>query len=208
MKLCGKPIIYYSLKALERSRYVNDIIVVVNKRDIKRAGLLARNYSINKIARIVEGGEMRFDSVFNGLRNIDNKTDIVLIHDCARPFTKTDLINKSIRAADKFTAAIAAVKATSTLKEVSPNYTINETLNRDSIYIAQTPQVFKRELIISAYGKAKKAGFKPTDDSAVVEKFGGRVKIVEGSQTNIKITTKEDMVLAKAILKNKNRISM
>jgi len=144
--------------------------------------------------------------VYNGLKKISADTDWVLIHDSARPFIDRKSITKVISTAKKTGAAILAVPVKATIKSIKATGFVNTTLERSNLWEIQTPQVFKKELILEAYKKYSK--IKVTDDASLVERLGKKVKIVLGSQENIKITTKEDLVLAQAIAGRKRRCSI
>lgn len=200
--LGGKPILAHTLRALEGCAFVNNIILVVSRDKLKACARLVKKYKFKKICTIVHGGEKRFDSVKNGLSRVKDAS-FVLIHDGARPFIDRELIKKVFIAAKKYGAALCATASKQTLKSVNGNLFIKETPERKFIWEAQTPQAFKRDLIVKAYKKSKNRN--ATDDSCLVEKLGHKVKIVEGSSRNIKITTPEDLALARVLIKNPRR---
>ena len=152
-----------------------------------------------KVNKIVAGGKTRFDSILCGLRSIPETANLVFIHDGVRPFVTPEEIERVGKEAQTFDAAILAVRQHETLKRVEAGFII-ATLDRDKIYVAQTPQAFKYEAIISAYIQALEQKRTFTDDAAVCEAYGISVRIVEGSTANIKITTPEDLELAKKLL--------
>ncbi|MBN2831173.1 MAG: 2-C-methyl-D-erythritol 4-phosphate cytidylyltransferase [Candidatus Omnitrophica bacterium] len=197
-RLGAKPVIYYSLLTLNRHPGINEIIVVASRNNIKEISAIIRRYKINKVKKVVLGGKERKDSVFQGLKPLSPDTGYVLIHDGARPFISAGMVSSVLGAAKRFGAAIVGAPVKYTVKEVFDN-TVVKTLNRESLWEIQTPQVFKKKLILEACKKAKR--LKVTDDAMLVEKLGGRVKVVFGSYSNIKITTAEDLILAEAILK-------
>jgi len=208
-KACAKPIIIYSLEVLSKHPLVKDIIVVVNNKNAKGVISKIRQYHINKVKRIVQGGLRRQDSVLNALSVIDGKTDLILIHDAARPFIYSDTITSAIEEAKCHGAAIVGVPVKATIKkvvtrspcqEVTRKTIVKETLDRSGLWEIQTPQVFRKDLILKAYKKLGKRTV-ATDDAMLVEKLGARVSVVLGSYDNIKITTPEDLVLAEAIAK-------
>jgi len=196
--LGGKPILANTLKALESCKFIDDIIIVVSGNKLKACSKLVKKYKFRKIYAIVRGGKKRFDSVKNGLSKIKNAS-FILIHDGARPFIDRKLIKKVFVAAKKYGAALCATASKQTLKSINRNLFIKETLERKFVWEAQTPQAFKKDLITKAYKKSKNRN--ATDDSYLVEKLGHRVKIVKGSCRNIKITTPEDLTLARAFKK-------
>ncbi len=158
-------------------------------------------YNFSKVQKIIDGGETRQDSVYNGLKALSPDVDIVVIHDGARPLVEETLIQDSIEAAQKNGAVIAAIPLKDTVKKSQKNFFIKETLNREEIWRAQTPQTFKYDMILSAYHQAYKDKFCATDDAAIVERYGHKVKMIIGSEENIKITTPFDIIIAENFLK-------
>jgi len=197
--LNSKPLVFYALNILNRSPQINEIIVVANKRNINRISSDVCKYKFRKVNSIILGGKERQDSVSNGLKEISEKADLVLIHDAARPFINNVLVSQVINAAKKNKAAILGVKIKATIKESDSSLKVKRTLDRNRLWEIQTPQVFNRDIILKAYKKF--SNHKVTDDSMLVERLGVGVKIVPGSYSNIKITTPEDIALAKMIIK-------
>ena len=156
--------------------------------------------NFKKKVSTVEGGSYRQDSVRNAIKCSNKKNQIICIHDCVRPFISKSLIQKAIKKCISSDAVIVAVPSTDTLKETK-DLKIKKTINRDKIWKAQTPQVFKRSIIEDVLFDLKYENFFYTDESSLVEQAGYDVSIVEGSPLNIKITTKDDWLLAKAIFK-------
>jgi 2-C-methyl-D-erythritol 4-phosphate cytidylyltransferase/2-C-methyl-D-erythritol 2,4-cyclodiphosphate synthase len=156
---------------------------------------------VSKPLRIVAGGPRRQDSVLNAFRATSERSDVIVIHDAARPFASADLISRTIRAAVEAGAAVAAVQSRDTVKRAGPalHRIVAETLARDTIFLAQTPQAFRREVLASALGAGERAGADATDEATLAERAGHEVRLVEGEATNIKITTPDDLVLARAI---------
>lgn len=147
---------------------------------------------------IVAGGAERSDSVRNGLARVQTDVDFVAVHDAARPLLAKEWIDRVFKAAEKTGAAIPGVRVTSTLKRVNANGLIEQTVSREGLWEAQTPQVFRRELLMQAY--SKQGTLKPTDEAQLVEQLGHPIAMVEGSSINMKITTPEDLRLAEAAL--------
>jgi 2-C-methyl-D-erythritol 4-phosphate cytidylyltransferase len=199
VKIGKLPVIIYSLNTLDRHPEIDEIIVVVNAKHQRAIIRLIKNYSFTKIKSFVLGGRRRQDSVYNGLKMVSGNSDWVLIHDSARPFIDGETIAKVILAAKKTGSAIVAVKPKATIKFSQKNNMVKETLARDNLWEIQTPQVFKKELILQAYKKYAKA--KVTDDASLVEKLGKQVLLVQGRYENIKITTAEDLLFAGLIAK-------
>jgi 2-C-methyl-D-erythritol 4-phosphate cytidylyltransferase len=181
---------------------VKDIIVVVNAGNKKRIAAAIRRHRIGKIARLVLGGPLRQDSVRNGLRVLSSRADLVLIHDAARPFIDAGMVSAVIQKARTSGAAVAAVPVKATIKRAR-NRQVKETVDRRNLWEIQTPQVFKKDLILRAY---RKFGSKSvTDDAALVEKLKAPVDLVMGSYFNIKLTTPEDLSLAEGIIRTWKR---
>lgn len=200
----SRPIIVHSLEKFSVNPLVRDIILVVNSVNKERILKKVRQYKIKKIKAVVFGGSQRQDSVRRGLEALDRKSDLVLIHDAARPFVHSRQITAVIREAKKSGAAILGVPVKATIKKVSrPGFRVpgkilvRETIDRSNLWEIQTPQVFRKDLILKAY---QKFGRRPvTDDASLVEKLGAKVRVVMGAYSNIKITTPEDLIIAKAI---------
>lgn len=206
VKLGSLPLIIYSLKCLMICPLIKEIILAVNSSNVLDIKKSIRKYKISGIRKIVLGGLIRQDSVYNGLNAIDKRADFVLIHDSARPFIDKKQVSLAINEAKKCGAAIVGVPVKATIKEVHSLQStvhgmllVKKTLNRENLWEIHTPQVFKKDLLLEAY---KRFGNTPvSDDAALLEKLGCKVRVVFGSYSNIKITTPEDLVLAEAILK-------
>lgn len=198
-RINSKPVIIYSLETLSRHPWIKDIILVVNSKNSKSIIKEIKKYRIKKIEKIIQGGRRRQDSVFNGLKALDNDTHLVLIHDAARPFIDKHTLTALIKTAKKSGAAIAGVPVKATIKRVSDKFIVKKTIERKGLWEIQTPQVFKKNLILRAYKKFCKQD--ATDDALLVERLGEKVSVVLGSYNNIKITTPEDLKLAKVIAK-------
>ncbi len=198
VKLAGKPLIVHTLKALSRAKIIDAIIVAAEPALVGRFERLVKRYRLAKVAAVVPGGARRTDSVRNCLAHIGSSFDVVLIHDGGRPFIDSRTITRSVAIARKYGGCLVAVPENDTVKLVGNDLFIRKTLDRSRIFRAQTPQVFRRDLIKKAYAAKSAAG--ATDDAGLVERAGGRVKILAGSYRNIKITTKEDLKLAEVLI--------
>jgi len=198
----GKPILAYTLEKFERCKLIKKICLIVNQeeRDLCSKDIILK-YNFSKVQELIAGGKTRQDSVYNGLKALNPDADIVVIHDGARPLVEETLIQNSIRTAQKYGAAIVAIPLKDTVKKSGKDFFINKTLNREEIWRAQTPQSFKYDIILSAYHQAYKDKFFTTDDAAIVEKYGHKVKMIIGSEENIKITTPFDIIIAENFLK-------
>ncbi len=203
VKIGNRPAIIYSLSAFDKHPDIDEIILDLNVKNQAQITKAIKKFRFKKISSFVIGGKRRQDSVYNGLRRISKKSNWVLIHDSARPFINKQEITKVVLAAKKTGAAILAVPVKATIKSVKYGLMVDKTVDRSNLWEIQTPQVFKKDLIIKAYKKYSKNNV--TDDATLVERLGKKVKVVQGSYDNIKITTKEDLLIAQAIA-NKNAI--
>ena len=201
MDLAGKPVAAYSLDLFERCKLIDEVILVVSEDYLAySSGELVDKYAYKKIHKITTGGESRQESVFAGLSACPPTSDIVVIHDAARPLLTMDLLERTIMKAEETDAAILAVPAKESVK-LSDGETVTRTLLRDSVWIAQTPQTFKFEKILDAHRRGEAAEYEATDDSELYEKYRGQVAVVRGSYNNIKITTQADFILAREIIR-------
>ena len=211
MDLCGTPVVIHSLMAFEKNKNIDNVVVVTAKEDVHRMLLLSLRYNLRKVKNIAEGGDMRFKSVYSGLKTVSGDTDYVLIHDGARPLISQELIDRCCEYVSIFKACVAAVPVTDTIKIADDKMFIKETVDRSRLWAVQTPQAFSYSLIMRAYNKLydtiREYNSDPsriTDDAMIVENMGDcRVHFVPGEYSNIKITTKEDMVTAAAFIRNR-----
>ncbi len=196
-----KPIFFYTLEKFYKLKRIKEIVFVVNKEDLSTViEKWSDELKTYKVTKIIAGGERRQDSVYNGLSQLDPNTKIVLVHDAVRPLVNNNVIETVIKKVDEKGAAIVASPMKSTVKKVNSSLEIIKTVPRHDLWMAQTPQGFKRDLIVNAYNEIKGTNLEFTDDAEVVEKAGHTVEIVLGSYDNIKITTREDLKLAELIL--------
>ncbi|MCS7281482.1 MAG: 2-C-methyl-D-erythritol 4-phosphate cytidylyltransferase [Desulfobacterota bacterium] len=199
--LDGKPIIVNTLEIFEECRAIHDIYLVVNQKDLPIfQEEVLEQYKFSKLSKIVIGGRLRQDSVRNGLEAIDCKCDIVVIHDGARPFVSPSFIEKSVALMELYDAIIPGLPVKETIKVVSKEGFVQKTLERSSLWSVQTPQTFKYDLIIKAYRDGMEKKLFGYDDSTFIEYLGKKVKVIEGSPFNIKITTPEDLIIAQGLL--------
>lgn len=201
LKLSGKPVLYYSMKAFEDSE-IDQIILVTGAGEEEKVRLnLVERYGFHKVTKIIPGGAERYDSVYCGLEAAQ-ETDYVLIHDAARPLVTKALIREMLKTVQKSRACVCGVPSKDTMKEVSSDGTVQKTLERSTLWNIQTPQAFEYSLIIAAYKKLfELTDIGITDDASVVEQMTKvPVRIVPGSYDNIKITTPEDLAIAKVLL--------
>ena len=211
MLLDDKPVIFYALYSFEKSN-IDEIVLVVGAGDEENVRKdIVEKFGFKKIKKIVAGGKERYHSVYNGIKAVSADTDVVLIHDGARPFTDPSLINKCIEAGLKDEACVVAVKAKDTIRICDESGMAVSTPDRSSVWQMQTPQVLSYKRAVSAFQKLMenedellRKGINITDDVMVAEYFEKiPVKMIEGSYENIKITTPEDLLFAGGILKKK-----
>lgn len=205
LMLDSSPIIVHTLKVFQDLNDIDEIILALPQKDLMLMRQeLVEQYGLTKVKHAVAGGRQRQDSIKNCLEAIQGGCEIVLIHDAVRPFITEKIIRDVIETAGKTGAAIAAVKVKDTIKATGQGHVISSTVPRNTLWLAQTPQAFEYELIKNAYKTAYHDNFYGTDDASLVERLGIEVKIVEGSYTNFKITTHEDMMIAEALMQVRN----
>lgn len=205
LDLNGKEILSHTILAFEKNKYTDEIIIVTSEDDIPTVEQIVKRESFKKVAAITTGGKERSDSVYNGLMCATG--EFVLIHDGARCLITDEQITAVINDAKKYGAAALGVKVKDTLKTVDENGMIISTVDREKTVHIQTPQVFLREEILALHKKIKENNISVTDDCAVFEHFGKQVYVTEGSYDNIKLTTPEDIITGREILKKREDIS-
>lgn len=199
--LRDKPILVHTLQRFEHCPDIDEIALAVPEQSIAEIETVLSHYRLHKVSKVTVGGEKRQDSVYNVLKKIPAKlSDIVLVHDGVRPFVEPKRISHLIKVCKEYNAAVLAVQPKDTVRRSAGGDFFDQTLDRNALWLVQTPQAFRAELLLKAYEKAKKEKFYSTDEAALVERIGAKVKIVEGSYDNIKITTQEDLELGKLIL--------
>ena len=201
LPLGGKEILAHSVEKFEKAEKIRDIVLVTGEDSLQDVREMAQEYGWKKIVSVVAGGKERQDSVWNGLQAVSDDTDIVLIHDGVRPFVTEDILNHSIETAVEMGGCVAGVPAKDTIKVCNGENVAVATPDRSTLWQIQTPQTFRKDLIMQAYQKAKVEGFVGTDDASLAEYCGCPVKVIMGSYRNIKITTKEDLLIGEAFLK-------
>jgi 2-C-methyl-D-erythritol 4-phosphate cytidylyltransferase len=201
MSINGSPVLAYSLSFFEQLKMVDKIVVVTGEgeQEFCQKEIITK-FKFNKTS-IVPGGKERQDSVWAGLKTLGEDTDLVAVHDGARPLLSLDVFTKLLAEADKWGAAIPGITCKDTLKMVDRDGFVRKTMDRDSVFAIQTPQVFKFNELVIAYQQAYEEGFRATDDASLFENYIGRVKVVQGDYNNIKITTPEDISIAEALLR-------
>lgn len=198
MTIAGKTILDTTLYKFEKSNEVDEIILIVNKDDMEFVmSDIAVNY--DKITIVKAGGSTRTESVFEGIKALSNNSSIVLIHDGVRPFVSYNLISNCVEGAYNYEACIPVTDVVDTIKEVSEDGIVQNTLNRSHLKAVQTPQSFDYELIKECYVRAVTEDISFTDDASIVEYYGHKVKTIEGLARNIKITTPLDLRIAEIL---------
>ncbi|MBE6842789.1 MAG: 2-C-methyl-D-erythritol 4-phosphate cytidylyltransferase [Ruminococcus sp.] len=194
----GIPVIVHSMLAFEKCKSILEIIVSTKKENMDIIKELADKYNITKLAHVTEGGNTRQESVFNGIRKISDHAKMIAVHDGARPLVKPEHIEKTISDARIFSGAVLGVPVKDTIKVVSEGL-IMDTPPRSSLYITQTPQIFKRSVYMRGMEFALRNGLDFTDDCQLAEAIGAKICMTTGDYTNIKITTPEDIAIAKIL---------
>jgi 2-C-methyl-D-erythritol 4-phosphate cytidylyltransferase len=203
LELAGTPILFHTLKAFEACDVIQEIVVVISARESAAFLELSGKYGLRKLARVVPGGSTRAESVLKGLQTVREATaEIVVVHDGVRPFVTSDEIARTVEAAKREGAAILVSAPVDTMKEVREGKVI-QTLRREDLRNALTPQSFRYELLRRAYEKVDVLDPELTDESSIVERLGVSIAIVEGSSRNIKITREADLAIAEAIFKSR-----
>jgi len=198
LEIQGKPLLHHTLTVFASCKLIDYVVLVMPPTDVDEMGEdWLKKYEI--VREVVVGGEQRQDSVYNGFNSLEEGTDIVVVHDGVRPFTTPQMITATVEAAQQHGAAITAIPVSDTVKQAADGF-VTQTVPRDGLWRVQTPQAFQRGLLQQAFKKAKKDSYYGTDEGSLVEYLGERVKIVPGSELNIKITRKEDLVLGESLL--------
>lgn len=206
IELDGKPLIYYALKTFQDSEIIDEIILVVGEGQVSYAREeIVEKYGISKVSTVVEGGAERYDSVWQGLKAIeeDQEAAFVFIHDGARPFVDEAVLRRGYESVKQFRACVAGMPSKDTVKLVDEDTFAVNTPERKYVWTVQTPQIFEKNLIVEAYARLmQEEHAQVTDDAMAVElMMKAPVKLFEGSYENIKITTPEDLRVAGAFLK-------
>ncbi len=190
----GKPLFIWAIEPFESLKEINNILIVTRREVFERVESYIQKFHIKKVSKIIEGGKERQDSVYNALKALPDDTDIVLIHDAARPLVSEELIKNILKClTTSIDGVIPSIPLTDTIKWIKKANLVGGTINRDVLRAVQTPQAFWYKKLISAYVNAYKEGFYGTDDASLIERYGGAVVVAKGDTKNIKITTKEDL---------------
>lgn len=200
--LGGKPLIAYSLDALHASDRVGSVVVVLSDANIEQASRLVAEGRYHKVTAICLGGKRRQDSVRKGLDSLPD-AEWIVVHDGARPLVDARLIERGLTEALLTGVAVAAVPVKDTIKAANADMVVTQTLGRDTLWIVQTPQVFRSDILLEAH---ETVDDDVTDDASMVERVGGKVRLFMGSYENIKVTTSEDLSVAEALLMRRARL--
>ena len=198
LEIQGRPLLHHTLTVFASCKLIDYVVLVMPRADVDEVGEdWINKYKI--VQEVVVGGEQRQDSVYNGFNSLEKGTDIVVVHDGVRPFTTPQMITATVEAAQQYGAAITAIPVSDTVKQAADGF-VKQTVPRDGLWRVQTPQAFQHGLLQQAFKKAQKDSYYGTDEGSLVEYLGERVKIVPGSELNIKITRKEDLVLGESLI--------
>jgi 2-C-methyl-D-erythritol 4-phosphate cytidylyltransferase len=201
LALGGEPLVVHSLRVLQNSPVIDQIVLAVPQTDLDYClNDLAVRFGFSKITKAVAGGKERQDSVRHALERVPVETEIVVVHDAVRPFLTEQMVAEVVEAARRVGGAIVALPMRDTVKQVGTEHRIERTVDRKSLWLAQTPQAFRRDRLLDVHRKAHAEGVHATDDAFLFEWAGHPVVVVEGSGENIKVTRPEDMVIGEAIL--------
>lgn len=201
LPLGNKPMLAHTLLAFQRSVEIDEVIPILSEDDMEECLKdIIERFHITKVRTLVVGGRERQDSVYNGLQKVGPDAEVVLVHDGVRPFVTQEMIKETIEIAMKGECVTVGVPLKDTVKEVNANGIVKRTLERSSLWAIQTPQAFPAKILRRVYDEAYKRGFYSTDDSALAEHAGYKVRVIMGSYENIKITTPEDLVFAEELL--------
>ena len=207
LPICGRPMVLRTLDRFFATRTVERVVLVIAANDLSRCETMLRDdSSLGKCAWLLQGGgATRQQSVSKGLEKIDANTELVIVHDGARPFVSPGLIDRCVEAARDKSAVVVGLQARDTIKTVSGDRWVQTTPNRNSLWEIQTPQVFRTDWLVEAHDRAVRDGVDATDDAMLLERMGKPVFVLDGERTNFKITTPDDVWLAETLIRE-NRI--
>jgi 2-C-methyl-D-erythritol 4-phosphate cytidylyltransferase/2-C-methyl-D-erythritol 2,4-cyclodiphosphate synthase len=194
------PVIIHTIRAFEKASSIDRILLVLPESEMEPSKELIAGYGPKKVIRLTAGGRERQDSVRNGLMAVEPDIDMILVHDGVRPFVSEELIDTAVSEAAKHGAVSVGVPVKDTIKSTGADFRVKDTLDRKNLWITQTPQVFKRDILEEAYKRAYADAYFGTDDASLVERLGIPVVMVPGSYQNMKITTPEDLLYGEYIL--------
>ena len=198
LELQGKPLLHHTLQVFSVCEVIDYVVLVMPQADVDESGdEWLHGYDV--VRKVVAGGPQRQDSVYNGFQALEESTEIAVVHDGVRPFTTAEMIKETVEAAAQHGAAITAIPVSDTVKQVVEGF-VERTVPREGLWRVQTPQAFQCGLLQKAFAKAREDSYYGTDEGGLVEYLGKQVKIVSGSELNIKITRKEDLILGESLL--------
>ncbi len=197
----GKPIIVHTISVFQSDPQCEEIVLAVNEKEHEAFRILIEEHALTKVTRVVTGGQERQQSVYEGLKALDGDK-IVLIHDGARPFFTHQVAREAAQAAAYYDGAIVAVPVKDTVKQVE-DLKVQKTIDRSSLWAVQTPQAFRLSVIKEIHQWAEENEVIGTDDASLVEMKGRTVHVIQGDYWNVKLTTPEDLIFARAILREK-----
>ena len=203
-KLAELPVLARTLAPFQACEAIHEIVVVTAADKLEEVAELCREYSIGKVSKVIAGGKTRMESSLIGVSAVKASAKLIAIHDAARPLVTEAVIKRTVCAAAQYMAAVPVIPSVDTLKVVSEKDRIVGTIDRNTVYRVQTPQVFDAVLIKGALTKASEKGLALTDDSAAMDMTGFQTYTVAGEEDNIKITTPRDLIIAEAILKSRD----
>ncbi len=203
LRLAQMPILAHTIQRFDQNTAVDGIWVIVNKADLDKCyDTVIAPYTFQKVRELVAGGATRQISVYNGIQALPEDVDFVIVHDGVRPFVTDEIIFECLETAAEYGAAVAAVPVKETIKVANEESFIVGTPVREKLWTVQTPQVFRKSLLVEAYQAAQAQQIIATDDASLVEQLGHPVKLVPGSYSNLKITTPEDLFIAEILVEN------
>lgn len=205
LELGDRPVLVRTLQALEACNLIHEIVVVTREDLVVPVSRLCRDFGLEKVTKVVTGGATRTLSVLAGIRSASPEAELIAVHDGARPFVTQELLEKVIRKAAECGAAAPAVPVTDTVKRAKDGV-VEETLDRETLFAIQTPQVFEASLLKAALQKAAEDGVTLTDDCAAVERLGMRISLTKGDRANLKLTTSTDLDLGLGILMGRGEV--
>lgn len=200
IEIAGKPILAYTLNALSKCELITDIIIVTLPDYIVFCKDIVDAFGFNKVSKIVSGGDTRSRSVFNGIKEVGDDCDIIAIHDGVRPLIDPDTVSACINSANECGCAAVGVKMKDTVKVCDGDGFIEGTADREKLWMIQTPQAFKKDIIYTLHKEANEKNLSYTDDCLLAETKGYKIKIVEGKYENIKVTTPQDIYIMKGLV--------
>jgi 2-C-methyl-D-erythritol 4-phosphate cytidylyltransferase len=202
VELAGRTVLEHTCAAFHRAKRILELVLVAHPDDVETLQRMCADVpELSKVRVVVAGGEERADSVRIGVRWTSFAVDVIVVHDAARPLVEPACIDRAVEVAAAKGAALVAVPVTDTIKTSSDRTTVDGTLDRSLLWSAQTPQAFRAASLRELVARAAREGFRPTDDSALYERYVGPVPIVEGSADNLKLTRPEDIPIAEALLR-------